>query len=233
MHTTSLESRYHAVIERVQRACEAANRAPDDIQLLAVSKTKPSSDIESVYSFGQRHFGENYVQEWLEKANEEAMVALPELHWHFIGNLQRNKCKFVAGHVKLIHSVHSVSLAKEIEKRTPEGAKQAILLQFNVGHEESKSGFNHPDEVAAILSPEEPWSRLSVQGLMSIPPFTDDPEEARTYHRTLRQWRDELQETHNISLPHLSMGMSHDMEIAIEEGATFIRVGTAIFGPRN
>lgn len=232
MTSPTLVERYEAVRLRVERACEAAGRSSDEVTLLAVSKTKPIEDIEAVFAVGHKEFGENYVQEWQEK---EALrdPHMPGFEWHFIGHLQRNKCKYVAGKVALVHSVHSASLLRELEKRTPEGQTQPVLLQFNVGQEESKSGFGSLEEVAPLFAPEQPWQRVEIKGLMSLPPYMEDPEATRPSHRKLRELRDKLEEVYQISLPHLSMGMSHDLEVAIQEGATFVRVGTAIFGPRG
>lgn len=232
-HIQALQERLHSVQERVILACQKAGRSLEDVTLLAVSKMKPIEDIEAIYNMGHIVFGENYVQEWMGKADSAQLQALPELKWHFIGHLQSNKCKFVAGRTQLIHSVHSLSVLRELEKRTPEGVKQPVLLQFNVGEESSKSGFTHPEEVLPLLQPEKTWERVEIQGLMALPPYCAEAEETRPFFRQVRMWRDQLQDETGVQLPHLSMGMSHDLDVAIQEGATFVRVGTAIFGSRT
>lgn len=226
----TLPERIKVVQDRFHQACEAANRDPSEVTLLAVSKRKPTSDIRLAWELGLTQFGESYVQEWQNKREELEDLEQDGLQWHIIGHLQRNKCKYIAGNVSLIHSVDSLSLLKELNKRTPEGSQQSVLLQFNVGHEDSKSGFVTLEDAKEALQQE--WPRLSIEGLMTLPPYMAAPEEVRPFFRQISQWREELQQEFGVALPHLSMGMSHDMEVAIAEGSTCVRIGTAIFGNR-
>lgn len=227
----TLPERIQQVLERFHQTCEKAGRDPNDVTLLAVSKWKPAADIRTAWENGLHQFGESYVQEWKDKRLELEDLEADGLKWHIIGHLQRNKCKYIAGKVNLIHSVDSISLLKEINRRTPEGAVQSVLLQFNVGEEDSKSGFITLDDAREAL--QQDWPRLSIEGLMTLPPYMAEPEEVRPYFRQLREWREQLRQEFELPLPHLSMGMSHDLEVAIAEGSTCVRVGTAIFGPRE
>ena len=228
---TTIAERLQTIHKRIKKACEQAGREPSSVTLVAISKTKPAEMLQEAFETGQLDFGENYVQEMLDK--QEVLAELEEkgLRWHFTGHLQRNKVRKIAGRTHLVHAVHSYSLAQELEKRTPEGQKQAILLQCNRSQEESKSGFLKYEDVLEVL--QQPWERLEIQGLMEIPAWDADPEAVRPSFRKLREWRDRLQEDSGLTLPHLSMGMSNDLEVAVQEGATFVRIGTAIFGPRE
>ncbi len=194
---------------------------PEGVTLVAVSKTQPADAVREAYAAGQRDFGENYVQEWRDKA--AALADLPELRWHFIGSLQTNKVKYLAGKVALVHTVDREELGREIAKRWEKaGARARVLVEVNLGGEASKGGCppeGAPDLVAALRS----LPALDVRGLTCIPPPEDDP---RPHFQSLRRLRDRL------GLAELSMGMSGDYPIAIEEGATIVRVGTAIFGER-
>jgi pyridoxal phosphate enzyme (YggS family) len=226
-----------AIAQRLQqletailKACEKAQRRREEITLVGVSKTKPLEALRAAYQAGLREFGENYIQEWREKAEAFAQEA-PDLHWHIIGALQRNKCKYIAGRAALIHTVDQASLLEELARRLPQGSTQAVLLQCNPDQEGQKAGLRSLDEARHLLNTCPPSIRI--QGLMIIPPHHDDPEASRSSFQILRAWRDTLQEERGQMLPHLSMGMSHDFPIAIEEGATLIRVGTAIFGERE
>jgi len=206
------------VAERV-----AAIRAelPAGVTLVAVSKTQPAEAIREAYAAGQRDFGENYAQEWRDKA--DALADLADLRWHFIGGLQTNKVKYLAGRVAAIHTVDRVELAREISKRfAAKGAVARVYLEVNVGGEASKSGCA-PDEVPALAAAVRALPAIEVVGLMAIPPPEDDP---RPHFRTLRALRDRL------GLAGLSIGMSADWRVAVEEGSTCVRVGTAIFGER-
>jgi pyridoxal phosphate enzyme (YggS family) len=210
---------------RIAAAASAAGRAPASIQLLAVSKKMPADDVRAAIAAGQRSFGENYAQELRDKS---ALLAgdstAPE--WHFIGPLQSNKVKYVAGRVALVHSVDSGTLLDAIEAR---GAPQACLIQVNVAGEESKKGVA-PTELPALLDRFAAMNNVRCRGLMLIPPRGD----ARPHFAALRALRDrEAAVTRpNVDLRELSMGMTEDLEVAIAEGATIVRVGTAIFGPR-
>ena len=233
---TILTENYNAVLERVNAACARAGRAPDEVTLIAVSKTWPASDLQELYNMGVRHFGESYAQEWEEKA-----PALPEdIEWHFIGHLQSNKARVIAGHTHLVHSVDRSSLIKELSKRAGQnGAVARVLLQVNVGQDENKSGVD-TDEVFGLLEKATSRENLVVCGLMTIPPFEDDPEVNRRNFKELaallepcREWLRERGLLEQHPFEQISMGMSGDFEIAIEEGATLVRVGSAIFGNRT
>lgn len=217
-----------AVRERIARAAVAAGRAPESVQLVAVSKTKPADAIREAYAAGQRDFGENYAQELAEKAS--ALADLAELRWHFIGHLQSNKAKLVAPVVHLVHAVDSASLARELGKRfvpNPAREKLPILVEVNVGGEAQKHGVSPPD-VPALLDAIDREPALALRGLMTMPPH--DLVEARRAFEGLSALRDANGGT--TRLPELSMGMSDDLEIAVACGATLVRVGTAIFGER-
>jgi pyridoxal phosphate enzyme (YggS family) len=215
---------------RIAAACARCGRDPASVRLLAVSKTKPAAMVEAAFAAGQRLFGENYVQEFLEKA---AAVQAP-IEWHFIGALQSNKVKYLPGKVALIHSVDRLSLAQEIDRQWGKAGLCAdILLEVNLGAETSKAGADAAGletlvRQAAILH------NLRIRGLMALPPYLDDPETVRPYFRRLRELAGTIDALgiSGVEMSELSMGMSHDFEVAIEEGATLVRVGTAIFGER-
>ena len=203
------------VRERIAAACARAGREPGSVTLIAVSKTKPLELVREAMGAGQRSFGENYAQEFRDKFAEE-----PGLDWHFIGALQTNKVKYVAGKAALVHTCDRLSLAQELSKRAP--AEQRVLLEINIGREPQKAGVL-PEEAAGLLEQMKALPKLRCDGLMCIPPAEGDP---RVHFRALRELASSL------SLRELSMGMSADYEAAIEEGATLVRVGTAIFGAR-
>ena len=214
-----------AVRDRIAAAARAAGRAPESVQLLAVSKKMSPDDVRAALAAGQRAFGENYAQELRDKSAALAADAVPP-EWHFIGPLQSNKVKYIAGKVALLHSVDSAALLDAIEAR---GAPQTCLVQVNVAGEASKKGVP-PAELPALLDRFATAKFVRCAGLMLIPPRGD----ARPYFRALRELRDrEAQTTRaNVDLRELSMGMTDDLEAAVAEGATIVRVGTAIFGPR-
>jgi PLP dependent protein len=219
------------VREQVERAAKRAGRDPSEIALMAVSKTKPVEAIREAFDAGQRLFGENRVQEFAEKA--PGLADLEQAEFHMIGHLQSNKTKATAELFAAIDSVDSRKLAERLNSAAKaQGKMLDILIEINVGGEEAKSGID-PDsrELDEILEHRNEWKNLSVRGLMTVPPFTDDPEGARPYFRQLRELRDAISRR-GIALDQLSMGMSHDFEVAIEEGSTCVRVGTAIFGER-
>jgi PLP dependent protein len=196
---------------------------PDRVTLVAVSKTQPPEAIRAAYAAGQRDFGENYAQEWRAKA--DALADLGDLVWHFIGGLQTNKVKLVAGRVRWVHTVDRASLAEELSRRSAAtGATTRVLLEVNVAGEASKAGCA-PADVPRLAEQVSRLPGLALRGLMCIPPAEGDP---RPHFAALRALRDGL----GLALPDLSMGMSGDYRIAIEEGATLVRVGTAIFGAR-
>lgn len=210
-------------------AVTAAGRDPESITLVAVSKTWPASDVAEAAAAGQRIFGENKVQELLAKIPESPAG----LAWHLIGHLQSNKVRKVLPHCALIHSIDSIELARDVSRIAGElGLTAWILLQVNVASDEAKFGFPVGvvmESFAEIRS----LPHLEVRGLMTVPPFDEDPGQVRPHFAALRRLRDELEREHGVSLPELSMGMSHDCRIAIEEGATMVRVGSAIFGRRD
>lgn len=226
---TDLASRLQAIRDRISAAALRCGRDPATVQLLAVSKTFPVEAIREAVDAGQLLFGENKVQEIQAKAPQ-----LPaELQWHLIGHLQSNKVRKVLPHVRAIHSVDSLDLARDIDRIAGElGLTAKIYLEVNLGDESSKHGFT-AEGLRTQLAALHALTRLEIQGLMCIPPFDDDPEKSRPYFVQLRTLRDELAKSSGIPLPLLSMGMSHDFEIAIEEGATMVRVGSAIFGART
>ncbi len=216
--------------DRIARAAEAASRKPEEVRLIAVSKTKPPSAIREAYAAGQRDFGENYAQELAQKADELADLA--DLRWHFIGHLQTNKARLVAGIAAVVHAVDSASLVRELGKRAAKEGRGStydalrVLIEVNVGGEAQKHGAA-PSEVAALIAAIEGQSSLRLCGLMTMPP--EDLEAARRAFEALSS----LRAVHGRArLPELSMGMSNDLEIAVASGATMVRVGTAIFGPR-
>lgn len=224
-HTT-IAGRLAEVRGRIAAAAARAGRPAESVTLLAVSKTKSEALIREAYAAGQRDFGENYVQELCAKA--AALSDLPDLRWHLIGPLQRNKVKQVVPVAALVHTVDRPALAEEIEKRAAAAGRTVpVLIEVNVGGEASKAGCP-PFGVAALAGVVRAMPHLSLRGLMTIPPDTEDREQARPFFAALRALRDQIGE-----LSELSMGMSHDFEIAVEEGATIVRVGTAIFGSRS
>jgi len=226
---------------RIARAEARAGRPPGSVLLVAVSKTKPLSDIDAALAAGQLDFGENYAQELRDKRQAAAASPLPErsrLRWHFIGPLQANKAKYVAGHAALVHTVDSLALMQELDRRAaPAGpTPQACLVQVNVAGEAQKSGVL-PADLPALLDGFAGFPHLRCEGLMLIPPYSDDPEAGRPHFRALADLA-RAETAHpraNVVWDplQLSMGMSHDLEVAIEEGATLVRVGTAIFGARE
>ncbi|MFO8070493.1 MAG: YggS family pyridoxal phosphate-dependent enzyme [Polyangia bacterium] len=217
-----------SVKERIAAAASGCGRDPGSVSLVAVSKLHPSEAIRAAYAAGQRAFGENYAQELRDKAAE--LEDLTELRWHFIGHLQRNKAKYAARAGAMVETVDSIKLVSELERQAERrGIEIPCLVQVNVGGEEQKSGCDS-GEAEKLLGAIENAERLELGGLMTIPPFELKVEQTRRYFSELRRLRDSLGGPER--LPHLSMGMSQDFEAAIEEGATLVRVGTAIFGPR-
>ncbi|NUO48178.1 MAG: YggS family pyridoxal phosphate-dependent enzyme [Polyangiaceae bacterium] len=215
------------VRRRIERAAREASRDPASVALLAVSKGHPADRLREAYAAGQRLFGENYAQELAGKAGELADLA--DMVFHFIGHLQRNKVKDVVRSARVIETVDRIELATEIEKRASSVIE--VLLEVNVGGEEQKAGCA-PGEVADLLRSVAALPKLRVIGLMTIPPANDDAEASRPHFAKLRTIAAELRAGGLDPGPHLSMGMSHDFEVAIAEGATLVRVGTAIFGAR-
>ncbi len=226
----SISSNLLHINQRIRMAAEYAGRDPASVRLAAVSKTRPASDIIEAFDAGQAVFGENYIQELLPKLTE---VQEP-VEWHFIGHLQSNKVKYIAGQVALIHSVDRISLATEIDRQWGRlGKISDILIQVNISGEITKSGTTEEGAIQLVrecaLLP-----HIRVRGLMTMPPFFDDPEAARPFFSELRRLSEAVtaQRIEGVEMAELSMGMSGDFEAAIQEGATLIRVGTAIFGER-
>jgi pyridoxal phosphate enzyme (YggS family) len=226
---STLEERLCAIGERIRAAARRSGRDARSVRLVAVSKTHPTAAIRKAYAAGQRLFGENYAQELRDKAVE--LSDLPDIEWHFIGHLQRNKVKYVAPSAGLVETIDSFRLAQELEAQARKAGRVLdCLVQVNVGKEKTKSGCE-PEQADKLMGEIESLPNLRLIGLMTIPPFDLEAEQTRVYFQSLRALRDSLGGPSR--LPHLSMGMSHDFEAAIEEGATLVRVGTAIFGPRD
>lgn len=229
--TDRIGTNVEAVRAEIAEACERAGRQRQDVTLIAVSKTKPLEMLQEAYEAGVRDFGENKVQELQDK-----IPNMPDdVRWHMIGHLQRNKVKYIVGKVFMIHSVDSLRLAEEISREAvKQGVTVKILIEVNVAEEESKFG-TAADEAIFLVEQAAGLPGIRVEGLMTIAPFTDDPEENRQYFRKLRQLSVDIQKKNidNVSMKVLSMGMTGDYVVAVEEGATCVRVGTGIFGQRD
>jgi len=220
------------VRERIAAACRRSGRRLDEVKLVAISKTFPPESIRAAYEAGLRDFGENRVQ---EAAAKRPALADLSVTWHLVGHLQTNKAKAARELFHWVDSVDSFRLAQKLEHAEPSsGERLAVLLEVNLGEEASKTGVGD-SEIFQLAQQISQLATLEVRGLMVIPPFFDDPEQVRPYFRRLRQLAQEIEarKIPNLSMQELSMGMSHDFEVAIEEGATMIRVGTAIFGERG
>jgi len=229
MPEDTFEGRLAAIRERMAAACRRAGRAPDTVALVAVSKTYSPAIVREAVACGVRTFGESRVQE----ARQKVPLCPSGLEWHLIGHLQRNKVREAARLFTMVHAVDSLRLMEALDVACAEaGVTMPICLEVNVSGEAAKYGFA-PDEVPAALEAATCLMRLDVDGVMTIPPFDPDPERARGYFSRLRELRDEWAAASGFPLSTLSMGMSTDFEVAIEEGATLVRVGTALFGPRG
>lgn len=219
------------VEKNIQDACDRAGRSREEVRLIAVSKTKPVSDIEEVLTTGILDYGENKVQELSDKYD-----ALPKnIRWHMIGHLQRNKVKYLIGKTVLIHSVDSLRLAEQIEHEAAKADTiMNVLIEVNVAGEESKFGTTC-NEAIELVRAVAALKHVKIKGLMTIAPFTDNPEDNRIYFKKLKQLSVDIKSKNidNVDMDELSMGMTGDYEVAIEEGATMVRVGTGIFGERN
>lgn len=226
-----IEENYKDVLENIRIACEKSNRNFDDVCLITVSKTKPVSDLKEAYNAGSRDFGENKVQELCDKIEK-----LPDnIFWHMIGHLQRNKVKYIIGKTKLIHSVDSLRLAKEISKESAEkNLVTDILIEVNVAKEDTKYGVLVED-TEDLIRQISVLPGIKIQGLMTIAPFVQNPEENREFFHELKKLSIDIINKHidNVTMSILSMGMTNDYMVAVEEGATHVRVGTGIFGKRD
>jgi PLP dependent protein len=225
----SIAKSLEAVREQIAQAAAKAGRADDEIELVAISKTQDAEKVHAAYDAGQLLFGESRVQEARAK-----IPALPSnLRWHFVGHLQKNKVRHALPLFELIHSVDSLALAEDVNRiAEEEGLHSRVLLENNVAGEGSKFGFK-PETLRAEMETLLALDRLSIEGLMTIPPLASEAEGSRRYFVKLRELRDALEKEFRVKLPHLSMGMTSDFAVAIEEGATLVRVGTAIFGERR
>lgn len=226
-----LSDNLHEVQENIRKACERSGRNPEDVTLIAVSKTKPVSDIEQIYAAGIREFGENKVQEM----NDKQKVLPGDINWHMIGHLQRNKVKYIVDNVAMIHSVDSVRLAEEISKEAvKKNVAVDILVEVNVAKEESKFGL-YTENVGQFVEQISKLPGINIKGLMTSAPFVDNPEDNRQYFKKLKDLSVDINAKNidNVHMDFLSMGMTNDYVVAVEEGATHVRVGTAIFGHRD
>ncbi len=227
----SIADNFHRVAQRISASALACGRNPDGVRLVTVGKTHSAERIKEAAMAGALIFGENYIQEALEKYETLADFGLI---WHFIGHLQTNKARFAVKIFDLIHTVGSLRLAAELDRQAEKISKnQSILIQVNIAREGSKSGVD-PDDAPELVRQISQFSHLSIRGLMAIPPFFDDPEKVRPYFAALRSLRDYIcnQNIKHVDMHELSMGMTGDFEVAISEGATLVRIGTAIFGER-
>jgi pyridoxal phosphate enzyme (YggS family) len=225
----SIAENLQSVREQIENAAAKAGRSLDQVELVAISKTHDAEKVREAYEAGQSLFGESRVQ--------EARAKIPELpsslRWHFVGHLQKNKIRHALPLFELFHGIDDVDLARDMNRiAEEEGMHPRILLEVNVAGEGSKFGFR-PDKLRAHMDELLALSRLSVEGLMCIPPLAEEAETSRNYFVTLRELRDALEKEFRVKLPQLSMGMTNDYQIAVEEGATLVRVGTAIFGERT
>ena len=234
---SALQNNLNAIKERIHQAAKACGRSAQDVKLLAVSKTFPAEDVRDAHSYGQTCFGENYVQEGVAK-----VLALKDLRssieWHFIGPIQSNKSKDVAENFDWVHSIDRIKIAQRLnDQRPPHLPPLEVCVQVNISGEDSKSGIG-PDELLDICQKISAMPNLHLRGLMSIPEPTDDVQAQRKSHQQLRELLSQLQQStaldhQKVQLDTLSMGMSSDIEAAIAEGSTMVRVGTAIFGKRT
>ena len=222
---------YNSISNEIYDICQRVGRDKEDVTLIAVSKTHPASDIEELYTHGVRHFGENKVQELIDKYE----VLPKDIKWHLIGHLQTNKVKYIVDKVHLIHSVDSLKLAEQIEKEaTKKDVQVDILVQVNMANEDTKFGLDAAETISMVEEIAK-LPHVHIKGLMTIAPFVDNGEENRKYFNGLKQLSVDIKAKNidNVSMDFLSMGMSGDYPVAIEEGATFVRVGTSIFGIRD
>lgn len=230
---------------RMEAACHRVGRNPEEVTLVAVAKGQPPERVQEGIEAGLTDIGENYAQELMAHSTQLSAVSLKPkaesrgLKWHFAGHLQRNKVREIIPYVALIHGVDSARLAREIDRQAAAfGKTQEVLIEINLGGEASKAGVrlegNH-ESLKQLLLEMNTFSHVVLSGFMTLPPYDEDPEQVRPYFRSLKKIRDEINSKRGYKAPltHLSMGMTHDFEVAIEEGATLIRIGTGIFGERK
>jgi len=223
-----LEANLKAVRQRIEAACARAQREPGSVTLVAVTKTQPPDVVAAAAELGLAFFGENKVQE----AKAKIPLCPGRLRWHMVGHLQTNKCREAVGLFEMVQSVDSFHLAEELNKRAEQSAKTLpVLLEVNAVGEASKFGCR-PDQLLADLGRINALPRLEIHGLMTVPPWSPDPEKVRPVFRQLRELKERCEQLLGAPLPHLSMGMTGDFEVAIEEGATMVRIGTGLFGAR-
>jgi hypothetical protein len=224
----SLADNLESIQQRIRAACERAGRDVNTVTLLAVAKTQPPEAVKAAAELGLMLFGENKVQE----AKAKIPLCPGKLRWHFIGHLQTNKCREAVELFEMIQSVDSLPLAQEINKRADQAAKtMPVLMEVNVAGEASKFGYA-PERLLAEFSELNTLPRIEIHGLMTVPPWTAEPEKVRPHFRRLGELKEQCEQILGAPLPHLSMGMTGDFEFAIEEGATIVRIGTALFGAR-
>ena len=232
MDSSTVKKNLEAITDRIKKAAQACGRHQDAVRLVAVSKTKPADMMKAAADAGVAIFGENYIQEAREKFNTLAGYSVS---WHFIGHLQSNKAKYAVRIFDLIHSVDSLKLASELNRQAKKIDKiQDILVQVNIAEEDTKSGILQDDALTLIRDISE-LANLHIKGLMTMPPYFNAPEKVRPFFSALRNLRDQIMSASipGVSMDELSMGMTGDFETAIEEGATLVRIGTAIFGERQ
>lgn len=220
-----------SIQERIKKAATACGRNPEEVRLVAVSKTIPAETVKKAMDAGVSILGENYVQE----ARKKIEILGKDVPWHFIGHLQSNKAKYAVDLFDMIHSIDSSHLAERLNREAQKKDRiMPVLIQVNISGEDTKHGIDSR-KILKLIKDISTFQNLNIQGLMTMPPWSSDPEDSRPYFSSLRKLRDELESRglENVNLKELSMGMSADFEVAIEEGATLIRIGTSIFGPRN
>ena len=223
-----LEANIRAVQQRIEAACTRAKREPGSVTLVAVTKGQPPKVVSAAAALGLSLFGENKVQE----AKAKIPSCPGRLHWHMLGHLQTNKCRDAVGLFEMVQSVDSLHVAEELDKRAEQAAKRLpVLLEVNAVGEASKFGY-HPARLLEDLERLNALPRLEIHGLMTVPPWAPDPEKVRPVFRQMRELKQRCEQILGAPLPHLSMGMTGDFEVAIEEGATMVRIGTALFGSR-
>lgn len=226
-----LKSRIENVFEKIEKACNRSGRRADEVRLVAVSKKFGIDIIEEAYELGIRNFGENYAQEFRDKERTMNKNINQNINWHFIGNIQSNKVKYLAGKTHLVHTIDRASVAKEFNKRAESlNCKIDSLIEVNISSEENKSGIKE-NKIKELLDSLKDLNNVNIIGLMGMAPYFDNAEKARPYFKKLRELRDEIRLIKK-DFTELSIGMSGDFEVAVEEGATIIRIGSLIFGER-